>query len=76
MARLASYISTAAAIPALRKKFPDTPATVRLPFGPAIPIAAVVVSAFLVASATTLDLVAGAAALLAGLVVYALRRKR
>ena len=76
VARLASYISTAAAIPALRKKLPDTPATVRLPFGPVIPIAAVVVSAFLVASATTFDLVAGAAALVAGLAVYALRRKR
>lgn len=76
VARLASYISTAAAIPVLRKKLPDGPATVRLPFGAAIPIAAVVVSAFLVASATALDLVAGAAALVAGLVVYALRRKR
>ncbi len=75
VARLTSYISTAAAIPALRKKFPDTPGTVRLPLGPAIPIAAVVVSAFLVASATALDLVAGAAALVAGLVVYALRRR-
>ncbi len=75
VARLASYISTAAAIPVLRKKLPDGPATVRLPFGPAIPIAAVIVSAFLVASATALDLVAGAAALVAGLVVYALRRK-
>jgi len=75
VARLASYISTAAAIPALRKKLPDTPATVRLPFGPAIPIAAVVVSAFLVASATSLDLAAGAGALVAGLAVYALRRK-
>ena len=75
VARLASYISTAAAVPALRKKFPDTPATVRLPLGPAIPVAAVVVSAFLVASATALDLVAGAAALVAGLAVYALRQR-
>ncbi|MFN7989685.1 MAG: APC family permease [Thermoanaerobaculia bacterium] len=75
VARLASYVSTAAAIPVLRRKLPDTPATVRLPFGPAIPVAAVAVSAFLVASATALDLVAGAGALVAGLVVYALRRK-
>ena len=75
VARLASYVSTAAAVPALRRKLPDTPATVRLPFGPAIPVAAVAVSAFLVASATALDLVAGAGALVAGLVVYALRRK-
>jgi len=75
VARLASYISTAASIPVLRKKLPDTPATVRLPFGPAIPIAAVLVSAFLVASATAVNLLAGAAALVAGLVVFVLRRK-
>lgn len=75
VARLASYVSTAAAVPALRRKLPDTPATVRLPFGPAIPVAAVLVSAFLVASATALDLAAGAGALVAGLAVYALRRR-
>lgn len=75
VARLASYLSTAAAIPALRRKLPDTPETVRLPFGPAIPIAALAVSAFLVASATAVNLLAGAAALVAGLAVYALRRK-
>jgi amino acid transporter len=75
VARLAGYVSTAAAVPVLRRKRPDTSATVRLPLGPTIPIAAVVVSAFLVASATALDLAAGAAALAAGLAVHALRRK-
>ena len=75
VARLAGYVSTAAAVPVLRRKRPDTPATVRLPLGPAIPIGAVAVSLFLVASATALDLAAGAAALVAGLAVHALRRK-
>lgn len=75
VARLAGYVSTAAAVPALRRKMADTPATVRLPLGPAIPVAAILVSAFLVASATALDLAAGAAALVAGLAVWAVRRK-
>ena len=75
VARLACYVSTAAAVPVLRRKLPDTPATVRLPFGPAIPVSAVVVALFLVASAKAFDLAAGAAALAVGLAVYALRRK-
>ena len=37
MARMATYIGTAAAIPVLRRTVPTTPRTIRLPGGPAIP---------------------------------------
>ncbi len=75
VARLASYVSTAAAVPVLRRKLPDGPNTLRLPGGPAIPLAALGVSAFLLASATAANLLAGAAAIAAGGVLFAIRRR-
>lgn len=75
VARLACYVSTAAAIPVLRRKLPDTASTVRLPGGAAIPVAALGVSAFLLASATAGNLLAGAAAILLGAFLFALRRR-
>ena len=51
VARLATYIGTAAAVPILRRKLAALPGTVRLPGGPLIPIAAVLVCLVLVGSA-------------------------
>ncbi|HTQ81167.1 MAG TPA: APC family permease [Thermoanaerobaculia bacterium] len=73
IARLASYLGTAAAIPFLRRKLGNRQ-TLRLPGGPLIPLAACLVCITFVLSATVTDLVAGGLALLAGLPVYFLRR--
>lgn len=71
VARLATYLGTAAALPVLRRKF-DGP---RLPGGPTIPIAAGAVTLALAASAEPSNLLAAAIALVVGAGVYALRRK-
>jgi amino acid transporter len=75
IARLATYLGTAAALPVLRRKLAATPSTVRLPGGPAIPIAAIVVCVALAGSAERANLIAGAAAIGIGLVIYLLRRR-
>jgi amino acid transporter len=75
IARLATYIGTAAAVPMLRRRRDVPPAGFVLPWGPVIPIAACLVSASLAASAGPRNLIAGAIALLVGLVIYALRRR-
>jgi amino acid transporter len=75
IARLATYIGTAAAVPVLRRKMPATERTVRLPGGPAIPAAALAVCLVFLSSATRKNLIAGVVALAAGAAIYALRRR-
>jgi amino acid transporter len=75
VARLATYFGTAMAVPVLRRKFPDAPGVVRLPGGATIPVLAGLLCLALAASATARNLITGAVAILAGLVIYALRRK-
>ena len=70
VARLCTYITTAAAVLVLRR----TGRGLALPGGPAIPIAALLLSVGLLASATPRNLAAAAVALLAGAVVYRFRR--
>lgn len=76
VARLATYLSTAAAVPVLRRKMP-TPAegSFRLPGGPLIPIAACVMGLIFAASATVQNLLAAAAALVVGAVIYLLNAR-
>ena len=74
VARLIGYASTAASVPVLRRRRGE--GSLRLPGGPVIPIAAVLVCVGLAASATLQNLVAGAIAAVAGAVIYALRRRR
>ena len=74
VARLATYIGTAAAIPVLRKRFADRPGAWRLPGGPAIPAAALLLCLVLLASTTIANLAAGAVALVAGALIYLSRR--
>jgi APA family basic amino acid/polyamine antiporter len=71
IARMATYIGTAAAVPVLRRKLPSTPRTIRLPGGPTIPIAALVVCFAFLLSAKVENLIAGAIALAVGAVIYA-----
>ena len=73
VARMSTYIGTAAAVPVLRRKYPRTDKTVVLPGGPLIPIAALLLSFGLLASATRWNLIAGAVALVIGAAIYAFR---
>jgi len=75
MARLATYLGTAVAVPVLRRKLAGSrERVVRLPGGPLIPAAAALVCIVLAASAKMENLVAAGIAILVGLVIYALRR--
>ena len=74
MARLMSYIGTAASLPVLRAKFPDVRAR-RTPGGLVVPVLALVLCLALVASANRVNLAVAAVALLVGLVLYAVRRR-
>jgi len=75
IARLATYVGTAASIPILRRRFPDRHGVVRLPGGYAIPVAALALCVVFLASAELSNLLAGAVALLVGVVIYKLRRR-
>jgi len=74
IARLATYIGTAAAVPVLRHKMPATSRTFRLPGGLLIPAAALAVCVVFLSAAKVQNLVAGAIALAAGALIFQWRR--
>jgi basic amino acid/polyamine antiporter, APA family len=74
IARLATYIGTAAAVPVLRRKMPTTARTIRLPGGPAIPIAALAFCLLFLSAAERKSWIAGGVALAIGAAIYAARR--
>lgn len=74
VARLATYFGTAAAILVLRRKRPGG-AAVRIPGGPVIPVAALLLCVAFASSAETRNLVAGGIAIVIGLVLYLFRRR-
>ena len=74
IARLATYIGTAAAVPVLRRRFGNRPGTFRLPGGPAIPILALLLCAVFLMSAQWENLVAGVVALAVGGIIYRFQR--
>jgi amino acid transporter len=75
MSRLITYSGTAASLLVLQRRFAQRPGAVRLPGGPAIPLAALLLSLLLMASATGQNLVAAAAALAAGALIYRFWRR-
>lgn len=75
VARLCTYIGTAVSVLVLQKRHRDREGALHLPGGPLIPVAAIVLSLGLLASASAKNLIAGAVALLVGAVIYKLRRK-
>jgi len=75
VARLATYLGTAAAVPVLRRKFADMPGAVRIPGGATVPVLAVALSLGLAASASKANLIAAAIAIAVGLLIYLLRRR-
>jgi amino acid transporter len=76
VARLATYLGTAAAVPVLRRKFPNAPGVIRIPGGPVIPVAAALLCVVLAASAERRNLIAGAIALGVGLLIVLHKRLR
>jgi amino acid transporter len=74
VARLATYIGTAAAVPVLRKRFARGEHTIVLPGGPAIPVLALLLCLAFLASATIGNLFAGAIGLTVGVAIYFGRR--
>jgi amino acid transporter len=74
IARLATYLGTAAAVPVLRRRMPRRPDAFRLPGGPLVPAAAFALSLVFLASTSAANLWAGAAALGVGVVIYRFRR--
>ena len=73
IARLATYIGTCLAVPVLRRKLPSTPRTIRLPGGPVIPIAALIICLLFLSAAEKKNFIAGAIALAVGALVYGSR---
>lgn len=73
VARLVTYIGTAAAVPVLRKRLAGRAGSLELPGGIAIPVLALLLSLAFLASADWRDLAAGAAALAVGAIIYRLR---
>ena len=75
IARLATYVGTAAAVPVLRRKLPATPRAIRLPGGPLIPIAALAICVLFLSAAEKKNWIAGGIALAVGAVIYVLSRR-
>lgn len=75
IARLATYAGTAAALPILRKRFPNKKNVIRLPGGNTIPVIALIFCVVFLISATLGNLIAGTIALLVGAVIYYFRSK-
>jgi amino acid transporter len=75
IARLATYIGTAAAVPVLRRKLPATERTIRLPGGPLIPIAALAICLLFLSAAEAKNWIAGGIALAVGGAIYAAARR-
>ena len=75
IARLATYIGTCLSVPVLRRKMPATERTVRLPGGPVIPIAALVICLLFLSAAEKKNFIAGGIALAVGAAIYAARGK-
>jgi amino acid transporter len=75
IARLFTYLGTAAAVPLLRRRADLPRAGFQLPGGPVIPVLAFLVTLGLTASTSARNLIAAGIALAAGLALFALRRR-
>lgn len=75
VSRLCAYIGTAGAVLVLRRQHGDREDALHLPGGPLIPVAALLLSVALLASASAANLVAAAVALAIGAVIFRFRRR-
>ncbi len=74
VSRFAQYVPTCLSVIVLRKKRPDLQPSFRVPFGPIIPIFAVVVSFWLLYKSDMQKILIGLGGLLIGVVVYFLMK--
>ncbi len=74
VSRLCAYLGTAGAVLVLRRRHGHREGALQLPGGPLIPLAAVLLSVGLLASASTANLIAAAIALAVGAVIHRFRR--
>jgi amino acid transporter len=70
IARLATYLGTVLSVPVLRRKMPQTPRTIRLPGGDAIPIVAFAICLLFLSAAEKKNWIGGSIALAIGAVIY------
>lgn len=75
VARLCAYIGTTLSVLVLQKRHGRREGALQLPGGPLIPVCALLLSLGLLASATINNLIAGAAALVLGAIIYLFQRK-
>jgi basic amino acid/polyamine antiporter, APA family len=75
MARLVTYAGAAICLIKLRQKDPS-PGTFRVPGGPVLPVLTILISLLLLTAATKQQWLTGSIALLIGLLLYLLSRKR
>jgi amino acid transporter len=75
MARLIFSATTCLSVPVLRRKMADAPRTFRVPGGALIPALAAAISIWLLTGINKSQAIAGAAALIAGAVLYLLFRR-
>ncbi len=75
VSRFAQYVPTCLAVIVLRKKRPDLQSTFRVPFGPVIPIIAVVVSGWLLTQTTMEKIIWGLGGLIVGIPIYLIMKK-
>jgi len=73
MARLMTYIGSAAALLMLRRSHPS-PRTFRLPGGPVLPVLVIGISFYLLSAATNAQWIAGLITVAAGLLLYGIAR--
>jgi len=73
IARMTTYIGTVAAIPVLRRKFGKNPDAFILPGRLIIPFLALIICAILLASTTWFNLIAGAAGIIVGAIIFYFR---
>lgn len=73
--RLIGYITTAGSVLVLRRRYGDPPGSLRLPGGPLIPVAALLLSLALLLAASAANLLAVAAAIAVGTLIYRFRRR-
>jgi amino acid transporter len=75
IARLATYIGTAASLLVLQKRHAGKPGALILPGGRLIPLLALTISLILLSATTLANLLAGAAAIAVGALIFRFRRR-
>ena len=76
VSRFAQYLPTCLAVIVLRKKRPDMNRTFKVPFGPVIPIIAVLVSIWLITQSSMEKIIWGLGGLIIGAILYVIMNRK